>query len=169
VIRKPKAAKRALVIAVLLVVVACGSAAATAAIPVFWVSLHARLAPIAGTTFAGRFNGTLLVTAGPNRLEPSDSLPQKPGQSTLNWKLSLSALRGPISAWLRLHATKSAAPVARVLCERCSTQASGSLKLTAAQGLRIVRSRAVVVVRTPTATLRGPVKVTSQIVPLPAG
>jgi hypothetical protein len=159
---------RAFVVALLVAAVACGSAAA-AAIPVLMVSLHARLAPVAGTTATGQFNGSLSVTIGSDQLEPSDNLPN-PGRSQLFWKLSLPPLRGPISASLRLHATTSgsAAPAARVLCSRCSTTANGTLSLTVAQGLRIARSGAMVIVRTPSATLRGAVKVSPQMVALSA-
>lgn len=166
-IRKRKAAKRALVVGLLVAAFACGSAAA-AAIPVLLVNLHARLAPVAGTTATGQFSGSLSVTIG-SELEPSENLPT-PGRSQLLWRLSLPALHGPMSASLRLRATKtaSAAPAERVLCSRCSTTANGTLNLTVAQGLRIARSGAMVIVRTPSATLRGAVKVSPQMVALSA-
>ena len=161
-IRRPKAEKRALVVALLIAAIACGSAAA-AVIPVYWANLHARLAPVAGTTHAGRFAGTLLVRFGEtDPAEPSDPAP--PGHSQLTWKLSLPALHGAMSALLRIRATKDAAAVSRTLCASCSTTANGTLNLTVDQGMRIASSGAVIVVRTASATLRGPVKVSPQFV-----
>jgi len=153
-----------LVVALFAAAIACAGATAAAA-AIYSVNVHARLAPVAGTTAAGQFGGTLTVVfSGPNRFEPSDNFPPS-GYSTLRWQLSLPALHGPISALLRLHATKSAAPVARMLCGRCLMAANGTLKLTVDQGLRIATSGsgAVIVVRTPSATLRGPVKVSPQV------
>jgi hypothetical protein len=162
VIRTHGAGKRALVIGLLVAAVACGSAAA-ATIPPFWLNLHARLAPVAGTTATGRFTGTLHVTGRDPTPEPSDNLPPL-GQSLLTWHLKPPALHGSMSASLRLRTTNSAPPLTRMLCMRCSTTASGKMTLTTAQGLRIAQSGAVVVVRTHTATLRGPVKVSARIV-----
>ena len=162
-IKTQRAGKRVLVVGLLVAAIACGNAVA-AAIPAFWVKLHARLAPVSGTAAAGWFTGTLLVAVGgPGRPEPSDNLPQ-PNRSVLTWKLSLPALRGPISASLRTRGTQSAPPVTSILCARCSTVVSGSLNLTVAQGLRIVRPGAVIVVRTASATLRGRVEASPQIV-----
>jgi len=48
--------------------------------------------------------------------------------------------------------------MARMLCTRCSTKASGTMTLTGSQAIRIAGKRAVVVVQTPTATLRGVIK-----------
>ena len=160
--RETKAVKWALAVAIAIVAVACGSAAA-AAVPVFWVNVHARLTPVAGTSAAGRFTGTLLVAVGTDPAEPPDQIPPL-SRSQLVWKLKLPALRGPISASLRLRATKDAAPVATVLCARCSKTANGSLNLTVPQGLRIVESGAVVVVRARSARLRGVLKVSPRIV-----
>lgn len=162
-IRTHRAGKRALVAGLLVGAIGCGSAAA-AAIPVFWMDLHARLAPVAGTAGAGGFTGTLLVSLGTDRPEPSANLPPTTRYSQLNWRLSLPPLRGPVSASLRLPAANGAAPVARTLCARCSRGASGKVRLTVAEGLRITRPGAVAVVRTPSAMLRGPIKVSPQIV-----
>ena len=102
--RRRKAGKRALVMALLIAAIACGSAAA-AVMPVYWANLHARLAPVAGTTHAGRFAGTLLVRFGEtDPAEPSDPAP--PGQSQLTWKLSLPALHGAMSASLRIESSR---------------------------------------------------------------
>jgi len=162
-IRTRRAGKKGLVVGLVVAAVVCGSAAA-AVIPVYWLSLHARLAPAAGNSAAGQFSGTLLVSVGgTNPAEPSDPLsPVK--RSVLTWKLSLPPLRGPISASLRLRATTSAAPLVRVLCERCSTTAHGRIMLTKSQGLRVATSDAVVVVTAASATLRGPVKVSARII-----
>lgn len=163
-IKTHRPGKRAIVVGLLVAAVACGSAAA-AAIPALSMDVHARLAPVAGTTATGRLTGMLLVSfGGTDRFEPSENLPPATGHSELDWKLSLPALQGRMSAWLRLSATKDAAPAARTLCARCSTTASGRLSLTVAQGLQLARSGAVVVVRTASATLRGRVKASPQIV-----
>jgi hypothetical protein len=164
-IRTRRAGKKGLVVGLVVAAVVCGSAAA-AVIPVYWLSLHARLAPAAGNSAAGQFSGTLLVSVGgTNPAEPSDPLPPVK-RSVLTWKLSLPPLRGrgPISASLRLRATTSAAPLVRVLCERCSTTAHGRIMLTKSQGLRVATSDAVVVVTAASATLRGPVKVSARII-----
>jgi hypothetical protein len=155
-IRKRRAGMSAIVLG--LVIAAVASANAAAAVPVFWLSVHARLAPISGTTAAGRFSGSLVVRVGDkNVVEPWDP-PPFANRALLTWKLKLPALGGPMTASLRLRATKTAAPVARTLCTGCSTAAGGQITLTASQGLRIAQSGAVVVVRTASATLRGSVK-----------
>jgi len=157
-----KARKRILVVGLLVAAIACGSATA-ATIAAYSVNVHARLAPVAGTTAAGRFSGTLVVSlGGPNQFEPSDNLRQ-PAQSMLFWNLRLPALHGPMSASLRLRATNGAAPVSDLLCSHCSTAANGSLKLTAEQGLRIAESGGTIVVRTPSAMLRGHITVSPQV------
>jgi hypothetical protein len=161
-IRTRRAGKRGLIVGLVVAAFVCGSAAA--AIPVYWLDLHARLAPVAGTSAAGRFAGTLLVSVGEtNGIEPSDTLPPVNG-AVLTWKLRLPALHGSMSASLRLRATKSAAPLALMLCAHCSTTAGGRLTLTKRQGLRIASSDAVVVVTTASATLRGRIKVCARIV-----
>jgi hypothetical protein len=156
VIRTRKAGTRALVIGSAVAAVACGSAAA--AMPSFALHVHARLAPTAGTSAAGSFDGVLA----------SDSIGKVPFAQAafprqtawrLGWRLSLPPLRGPITASLRIAAVKGAAPVARVLCTPCALEAKGTMTLTASQGLRVAGSHAVVVVHAPAATLRGPVKV----------
>lgn len=162
-IRTGKAGKRALVVGLMVAAVACGTATA-AVIPVLSLSLHARLMPVAGTAAApGQFSGTLLVNVGGTTVEPSDPLPPV-NRSVLTWKLSLPALQGPISAALRLRATKSAPPLVRMLCTHCSNTAHGRITLTKTQGLRVATSRAAVVVTAASATLRGPVKVSARIV-----
>src|SRR4051794_1004350 len=162
-IRMRRAGKKRLAVGLVVAAVVCGSAAA-AVIPVYWLSLHARLAPAAGNSAAGQFSGTLLVSVGgTNPAEPSDPLPPV-NRSVLTWKLSLPPLQGPISASLRLRATTSAAPLVRVLCERCSTTAHGRIMLTKSQGLRVATSDAVVVVAAASATLRRPVKVSARII-----
>jgi hypothetical protein len=158
------AGKRAVAVGLLAAAICCGSAAG-ATIPVLWMDVHARLAPATGTTPIGRFTGTLLIApAGTDSAEPSDDLPPATGLSMLTWKLRLPALHGPRSALLVIRTTTGAAATTRTLCASCSTAASGKLNLTVAQGLRIVKPGAVVVVRAASATLRGRVAVYSQIV-----
>jgi hypothetical protein len=165
-IRTPRAGKRALVVGLVVAAITCGSAAA-AAIPVYWLDLHARLAPVAGTTAAGQFNGRLFVSVGePNPLEPSDPL-LRVNRSVLTWKLNLPALQGPVFATLRFRPAKGAAPFVRVLCEHCSTSAHGEITLTKSQALRVATSHAAVVVSAASATLRGPVKVSARFVAQP--
>jgi hypothetical protein len=150
----------------LLLVATVESVSTAAAAPVYSVDVHARLAPVVGTKATGRFGGTLRITfGGPVRPEPSGDTPS-PGSARLIWKLSLPALRGTMSASLRLRASQNAAPVARTLCTSCSVAATGTLNLTVAQGLRVTSSGAVIVVRTASARLRGPVRVSPQL-PLP--
>lgn len=68
-----------------------------------------------------------------------------------------------MTAMLRLAAENGAAPVAHVLCTRCATDATGTVTLTGSQFLRIAQEDAVIVVRTLSATLRGPIKVLARI------
>jgi len=162
-IRTRRAGKRALVVGLVVAAIACGSASA-ATIPGFWLDLHARLVPVAGTSASGKFTGTLLMSVGgTNPVEPSDPIPPV-NRAVLTWKLRLPALQGSMSASLRLRATKSAAPVAIMLCQHCSTTASGRVTLTKSQALRVARADAVVVVTTASATLRGRVKVSARII-----
>ena len=62
-IRTRRAGKRALVVGLVVAAIACGSASA-ATIPGFWLDLHARLVPVAGTSASGKFTGTLLMSVG---------------------------------------------------------------------------------------------------------
>jgi hypothetical protein len=123
--------------------IACGSAAAI--LPSSWVQVHARLAPAGGTNAAGTFSGLLLRGGAASRWQ-------------LTWKLSLPALGGPMTASLRVPAAQGAASATRMLCSRCARGAKGAMTLTGSQALRVTRDDAVVVVQTPSATLRGPVK-----------
>lgn len=123
--------------------VACGSAAAV--IPSSWAQLRATLAPASGANAAGRFSGLLVNGGVPSRWQ-------------LTWRLSLPPLRGPMTASLRLSAARGSAPATRTLCRQCARGAKGTMTLTADQALRVTGDDAVIVVRTPSAALRGPVK-----------
>jgi hypothetical protein len=142
-IKTPRAGTGSLVIGLVVAAIAAGSAAATG--PAYWIDLHARLAPVVGTNAAGKFGGVLRSTGGHTTTVV--------GNWQLAWSLSLPQLDGPITATLRISSARS-----RVLCTGCSTKASGTTTLTAHQVTRISKSHAVVVVRTHSARLRGPVK-----------
>jgi hypothetical protein len=120
--------------------------------------LHARLAPVAGTTAAGRFNGTLARSLQLGRVEPWEN-PRAAARWQLTWKASLPSLSSPASVSLRISAVKGAAPAVRMLCTSCATTAKGAIALTASQASRVANGHAAVVVRSETATLRGAVKV----------
>jgi hypothetical protein len=123
--------------------IACGSAAAI--LPTRWVQVRANLAPVSGASAGGQFSGLLVKGGVPSRWQ-------------LTWKLSLPSLRGPMSASLRVGAAQNLAPATRMLCKQCARGAKGATTLTANQALRVTRDDAVIVVQTPSATLRGPVK-----------
>jgi opacity protein-like surface antigen len=123
--------------------IACGSAAAV--MPSTWVTVRAHLAPVSGTSGTGRFNGLLLRGGAASRWQ-------------LTWELSLPALRGPMTASLQVGAAKGAAPATQMLCKQCARGAKGAMTLTGSEALRVTRDDVVVVVQTPSATLRGPLK-----------
>jgi hypothetical protein len=77
----------------------------------------------------------------------------------LSWKVSLPPLGRPASVTLRISARSGAAAAVRVLSARCTGSAKGTMKLTGSQAARVARGDAVVLVRTPSATLRGTVRV----------
>jgi hypothetical protein len=114
-------------------------------LPPSWVQVRARLAPVAGANAAGKFSGLLVRGGAPTRWQ-------------LTWTLSLPSLGGPTTASLRVGAAQGSAPATRTLCKQCARGAKGTMTLTMNQALRITRDNAVVVVQTPSATLRGPVK-----------
>src|SRR5712691_10838272 len=101
---------------VALAVAAAASGSAAAAMPAFWLNLHARLAPVAGTTAAGRFDGALVRTGDGRTPETQSAVPRAGSRWRLSWKLTLPALRGPMTASLRVSAAPGAAPMARMLC-----------------------------------------------------
>jgi hypothetical protein len=76
----------------------------------------------------------------------------------LAWKVSLPALKGRMTASLRVRAYGGAAPATHILCTRRTTRASGALTVAASQAMRIANGHAFVVVRTRSATLRGTVR-----------
>jgi hypothetical protein len=138
--------------------VACGSAAAASS-AIWLVRVHAGLAPVAGHAAGGRFDGSIAMgNAG--------AMPNGPAASSqrLNWSLALPAMRGQITASLRIHRLNNAAPATLVLCSHCATTAKGSLTLTGSQAMRITQRHAYVVVRTASARLRGTVEI---VLPLP--
>jgi hypothetical protein len=150
------AGTRLLVAGLAVAAVAAGSAAA--AMPSYFLQVHARLAPVAGTTASGRFNGVLVLSGGEARPQARSTAPRAGSHWRLSWRLSLPAFGGPATATLRIHAKKGAASVERVLCTRCAEKAKGTIALKGSQAIRIANGGAVVVVRTPSAGLRGAVK-----------
>ena len=154
-IRRRRGTRTFVVGLVVAAITAGGTAAATST---FWWNLRARLAPVAGTKEAGQFQGVLVKASGGITPYAGTSVP--PGsQWGLTRRLTLPALEGPITASLRIGSARSSTSVTRVLCTRCSTSAAGTMTLTARQARRLSKGDAVVVVRTRSARLRGPVKV----------
>jgi hypothetical protein len=127
-------------------------------LPLSWLHVRARLAPVAGTKAVGRFEG-VLVKRGERSTSAGKVANPRGNAWRLTWQLSLPALDGPVTASLRIDSGRSSAHVRRVLCARCSTSTAGTMTLTARQVMRIRKSNAVVVVRTSSARLRGPVRV----------
>jgi hypothetical protein len=150
VIRTRTAGTRILLIGLTATAVGAGSAAA--AMPVLGFRVHARLAPVAGANYAGRFNGLLVRNAD------GTVVPRVPLGWELSWRLRLPSLGKPIDASLRVRAANGAPRVVRMLCSGCTATAHGTLTLTASQALRVARSRAVVVVRASSESLRGVVR-----------
>ena len=163
-IRTRRAATGALVVGLAVAAIASGMAAA--ATPTFWLNVHARLAPVAGTkASAGRFSG-VLVKNGRVHITPAGTgkvriAPRSRWQ--LTWTLSLPPLDGTMTALLRIGSARSPVRIRRGLCAGCATEARGTMTLSARQVARITKADAVVVVRTRSATLRGPVKVSTRI------
>jgi hypothetical protein len=152
------------VLLIALAVAASAGVTAAAAMPVVLLHVRAQLAPVAGTSARGQFNGVLFNAGVEPRLQSDSTLPPRVSQWRLTWKLSLPSLGAPATATLRFG-TGSAA--ARVLCKGCARHAVGRVMLTAAQERGITGSHAVVVVRTRSARLRGAVKVMLQF-PVPS-
>jgi hypothetical protein len=121
------------------------------------MDIHARLSPVAGTKKAGKFTG-VLGEISPHRITPggTGAMPQ-PSRWRLAWSLSLPSLGGPMTATLRIGSARTP----RVLCTQCAEKAAGTVVLTARQGTSLGKGDAVVVVRTRSAKLRGPVKVSA--------
>ena len=156
-IRTRRARARTLVVGlVIAAITAGGTAAAASTVP---VELRARLAPVAGTKAAGKFDGALVkvrrvgITPGGRTSVPAG------GRWRLNWRLTLPKLDGPMTASLKIGSARSSASVTRVLCSRCSSKGVGTITLTDGQAKRISKGDALVVVRTRSARLRGRVKV----------
>jgi hypothetical protein len=143
---------RSLVVALVAAAIAGGTATAATSMEV-----HARLSPVAGTKKAGKFTG-VLAQVGSHRITPGGTaaVPQL-GRWRLTWSLSLPGLDGSMTATLRLGAGRGS----HVLCTQCSKRTSGTIVLTARQGNGVNKGDAVVVVRTRSAKLRGPVKVST--------
>jgi hypothetical protein len=125
--------------------------------PVLTLSLHARLAPVAGTNATGRFSGLLVKPGQPMAAEPSPT-PRFGNKWRLSWKVSLPALRGRVEASLRIPARNGAPGFVHVLCTGCTTAAHGTITLPNSQALRVAGSRASIVVRSSSAMLRGAVR-----------
>jgi len=141
---------------------AIASGTAAAAMQTLGFRVHARLAPTAGTTAVGRFNGTITKSTGGGA-----AVPRAPIHWQLTWLLRLPALHGSEAAALRIAAGHGAPAVVRRLCKSCGTTAGGTMTLTSSQVFRIAQSNGTVVVRTASATLRGAVKVVADITVLP--
>jgi hypothetical protein len=154
-IRRRRGATTLVVGLVIAAITAGGMAAATST---FWWNLRARLAPVAGTKDAGQFQGVLVRSGGGVTLDAGTRVPAG-SQWGLSWRLTLPPLDGPMTVSLRIGSERSSTSVTRVLCTRCSTSAAGTMTLTARQARRLSKGDAVVVVRTRSARLRGPVKV----------
>jgi hypothetical protein len=161
VVRTKTAGTRTLLIGL---AVAATAATSAAAMPIVLLHVRAQLASVAGASARGRFSGVLFDAGVEPRLQPNSTRPPLVNQWRLTWKLSLPPLGGSATATLRFG-TGGAAP--RVLCKRCARHAQGAVMLTPAQEGRITDSHAVVVVRSRSATLRGPVRVVLQF-PVPS-
>ena len=152
--RTHRTGTRLLAVALVVAAISAGAAAAASSTA---MGVHARLSPVVGTKKAGTFSG-VLTELGAHRITPGGT-PVKPqlGGWRLAWSLSLPGLDGSMTATLRFGSARTS----RVLCTRCSKRAAGSIVLTARQGTSLRKANAVVVVRTRSAKLRGPVKVSS--------
>jgi hypothetical protein len=156
VFRTRTAGTRALVVAVTAAAIAAGSAAASA--PILAIPVQARLAPVAGASSTGHFSGVLARTATDAQPAQTPALPRKGIRWRLRWSVSLPHFGGPAEVTLRIASAGSAAAVVRVLSARCSGSARGTMTLTGSQAARVARGDAVVMVRAPSATLRGVVR-----------
>jgi hypothetical protein len=138
---------------------AIAAGTASAAVPMVF-PVHARLAPVAGTKTAGQFDGVLARSGSiPGQAQRRSALPINGVSWRLGWNVSLPPLGSPASVTLRIGSAGGAAAVVRVLSARCTGSAKGTMKLTGSQAARVARGDAVVMVRTPSATLRGTVRV----------
>jgi hypothetical protein len=129
----------------------------------FLLDLHARLAPVAGTKTAGKFQG-VLSRMGSHGITPGGKVAVPPNSRwQLTWSLSLPQLDEPMTASLRIGSSRSSVHLTRVLCRGCSTSARGMTSLSARQVRSISKANGMVVVRAGAATLRGRVKVSVNI------
>jgi len=165
VIRTRMAGTKVLLVGLGAAAVIAGTAAAS--MPVLTVSIHARLAPVAGTSAAGHFNGLLVKPGQPVGAEPSPT-PRVGNKWRLSWKVNLPALGSPATASLRIPARDGAPRFVHVLCSRCASTATGKLILTNSQAMRLAQSHGTVVVLASSTTLRGSVKAQSNL-PKPQG
>jgi hypothetical protein len=145
-----------LVVALAVAAIAAGSATAATSM---WIDVHARLSPVAGTRAAGKFSGVLVELGPTHGITPGGTvaIPAKT-RWRLTWNLTLPTLHGPTTTKLRFGSGRSP----RVLYAGRSTKTRGIAVLSARQARSIAKADAVVVVRTRSATLRGPVKVEIQ-------
>ena len=154
-IRTRLAGRRVVLVGLGAASVAAGSAAA--AVPVLTVSVHARLAPVAGAKAAGRFSGLLVRHGQPVGAEPSPT-PRYGSRWRLSWKVSLPTLSGKTTVSLQVPARNGEPRFVHVLCTGCTSATNGTLALTNSQAIRIAQSHASVVAQTPSAMLQGTVK-----------
>jgi hypothetical protein len=155
VVRTRTAGMRAFLVGLAAAAVAAGSAAA--AVPMVF-PVHARLAPVAGTKAPGQFNGVLAQSGSIPQPVQRSAMPINGVSWRLSWKVSLPPLGRPAAVTLRIGARGGAAAVMRVLSAHCTVSAKGTIKLTGSQATRVARGDAVVMVRTPSATLRGTIR-----------
>ena len=118
--------------------------------PALSFRVHARLAPLAGASANGNFNGALAKASG--------ALPRNGYRWQLTWRLRLPALAGTAAASLRVREHSGGDRLALVLCMRCASPVEGTLSVTDRQAVRIANGDAVVVVQARSARLRGIVK-----------
>jgi hypothetical protein len=143
------------------------TASAAASVPVLTVSVHARLVPVTGAKAAGRFSGLLVKHGQPMGAEPSPT-PRIGNKWRLSWKVSLPTLSGQTTVSLQVPARNGEPRFVHVLCTGCTSATKGTLALTNSQAIRVAQSHASVVVRTPSAMLRGTIKAQA-IAPKPQG
>jgi hypothetical protein len=158
--RTRRAGMRALAVGLAAGALGTGAGTTTAAPPAFAMHVHARLAPVTGTTAAGRFDGMLAMSGGGTKPASRAAAVPRPGAHwVLAWRIALPVINSPATASLQIKADRGAASVARLLCAGCTAGANGILTLPWSQALRIAASDAEIVVHTASATLRGQVRV----------
>jgi hypothetical protein len=155
---------KALVVGVVIAALSFGGAVAARSASL--IQVHARLAPVTGTVTPGRLTGALTGRSG--HMTPFGTGTSPASHWQLTWRLNRPALKGRVTTSLRIGAFGGYPRVTLVLCTRCSAQATGTVALTSSEAMRVARTKAVVIVRTHTVRLRGPLKAALQL-PVPTG